>query len=337
MALIFYGPWANPLSAQAPVLTQWNYMPTVGDVYYGAVPDSASLVDLLPGPGGGNQNWDFSGVVTDSEDTVTIRSVANTPYATQFAASDFCEYHSAGEIYWFYTGNAAGISQTGLALGNDYLSLDEPLEYFRYPMTFSDTYTDSVGGWSVVNGDSGIRVGTLTALVDAWGTVTLPSGTYPGVLRIRYTENYRDSSANGEVMSLWHRYVWVKPGFPYPLVTWQMTNINGDLDVSGRIFKDQLLPAAEALSATAEFTVFPNPATAQVHLRFRAPKPGDYVVEVRSLTGQVVASVPWHAAQPAEQTVRFAVPERVANGCYLVTLLHDGQRMGSQRLLVAGR
>jgi hypothetical protein len=155
-----------------------------------------SSVDI-GSPGGGN-NWDFTMLVSALQVSLESIDPATSPYINDFPGANICTYSlgSAGgeqiEI-WSYSilngtfdnlGNAMIISsQPGFLVE---IRNDPYRRTFEHPMTinsqWSHTYTQTM--W--VNGTplnpSSV---TLSAVVDAYGTMTIPGGASYEALRIR--------------------------------------------------------------------------------------------------------------------------------------------------------
>jgi hypothetical protein len=155
-----------------------------------------SMVDI-GSPGGGN-NWDFTGLQTNL--TVDIESVnpASTPYASDFSGADFCIYsmgYSQGfqADIWTYSSvngfvNNMGSATTISALPGFVTTIknDPGRHTFMNPSTYNSQWMQTFNQSIYLNG--GLITSSsvsLNAIVDAYGTMTLPGGASYQALRIR--------------------------------------------------------------------------------------------------------------------------------------------------------
>src|SRR5262249_48653170 len=137
----------------------------------------------------------------------------NTPYEAQFPESnvaattvDFSgnasfSYYYADDTVFRYLGNAS----------QNYSSyLSDPIDYLRFPLTYSNHYTDSYRGTSGAD----MMSGRLEFTADAYGTLILPSGTFYNCLRV--LESRKDTIISNGIITLesndtlYHFYV---PGY----------------------------------------------------------------------------------------------------------------------------
>jgi len=155
-----------------------------------------SSVDI-GSPGGGN-NWDFT--TLQSNLMVTLESIdpATSPYINDFPTANICNYSlsniggNVSEI-WTYSklngqfdvlGNA--IESSALPGFVTQIKYDPYRRQYEHPFTinsqWSDTYTQTI----LINGtpvnSSSVSISTV---VDAYGTMTIPGGASYEALRIR--------------------------------------------------------------------------------------------------------------------------------------------------------
>ncbi|HRH36707.1 MAG TPA: hypothetical protein PK760_00080, partial [Flavobacteriales bacterium] len=118
-------------------------------------------------------------------------------------------YYQPGDtaLYWLGT-------YTDSAL----VRFDPPLVVLDLPCSFMTTWSDS--GVAAVTGSGRIdmRVTTLQAQADAWGTLVMPYGTVNNVLRVRYELKVTSRSAPNVVHMREVRYAWYCDRTPMPLL-----------------------------------------------------------------------------------------------------------------------
>lgn len=172
-------------------------------------------------PPGGNQTWDFAGLVTDNTTTVVYLAANTGTNASDYPGAELVQPGAAGDSYINITANKmeimgyAGGDPTGL--GVDVLATFSPAYSERtVPLNFFDINAstsnlsipfstnllpDSVLALLPIAPDS-LRTRTTinrVEVVDGWGTCQIPGGSYP-VLRLKRTE-YTTSSLDAHISS----------------------------------------------------------------------------------------------------------------------------------------
>ncbi|KAA3610754.1 MAG: T9SS C-terminal target domain-containing protein [Calditrichaeota bacterium] len=183
--------------------------------------DTSGFINVSPGPAGANQTWDFSTTSLVAEESIMeFLDPKNTCCADSFPSSNFAnlQYYSGenpDSVYGYFEVTSSSIYFFGVAGKEDdstsVLFLDEdiaplPLNYgASWTSVSSDTFFGGV--FAVVFRDS------TYSEVDAWGSITVPAGTFES-LRIRdnYTEYeyvYFDGSIVSSDTSTTINYEWV--------------------------------------------------------------------------------------------------------------------------------
>ncbi len=158
----------------------------------------ASSVDIgLPG---GNNVWDFSSLQYNLEAEYTSLDPSSTPYIDDFPGATFCTHldgFSQGfeaEI-WTYASlngffNNLGGALTISVFPGDVITTknDPPRQTFINPMTYNSQWNQTYTQTIFFNGTpiSSASV-SLSVVVDAYGTMTVPGGESYEALRIRET------------------------------------------------------------------------------------------------------------------------------------------------------
>ena len=167
------------------------------------IPDSS----IVPGDAGANQNWNFAALSNDYLDTLYTELPDWTPYADSFPSANYAIklMSSTDTSYSFCTKNDDIFSMLGYVGSMDDMGVMaiyvEPQEVLiDFPMEYGNQrsesfYYDKTIG-STIPGFDSIRFKNSTektVTVDAWGDVTLPTGTYSS-LRTKTIEMEYDSS-----------------------------------------------------------------------------------------------------------------------------------------------
>lgn len=185
--------FTQALNAQI-TLTNSDY-PVAGSIV--ATSQDISSTVNIGSPSASSQTWDFSALVQDINDTMAYFDPTLTPQGSAFTTSDMATYDRVNQIYTYYQHQSGGLFIKGIswdlsAFGFGVYNVNgSPIEkYMPNPYSYGNTnsvnskyeikldvdntdYTDSIVRRTIIKKDT----------VDAWGTITTPSGTY-NVLRV---------------------------------------------------------------------------------------------------------------------------------------------------------
>ena len=330
--------------------------------------DSYTIQTSLPDPSsdfmstGGDFDWDFSNLVSDSEAEVAFGAIGDAPFTAQLSfnngwtnAEYLCEVFGPGDIdlasletlgielpvaisnlYSYLqmsndSYNIAGISMNveGVDLPVQYSDIDEvhplPLNYMD---EINSTSAFTVNIPEVISYEtSASRAGS----VDGWGTLTLPGGATHEVLRVNTTITTHDIfSLSGsdpfELDRVSTVYSWVGDGgMPY-------------LEVSvifGTVFSIEYQGQATVIDTSGNgitavipntFVPFPNPIAASEDIILSGASI-DTKWELRDATGRVINTGFGNTISTTG----------LASGAYLVsdiTLLHKGLRSRPSTVII---
>ncbi len=192
VVVFFVALWFTSLHAQISI-TSDHLFQMVGQKMMMQI-DTTESIDLDVGEAGANQTWDFSsltlqGAFVDQE----LKNASDTPYQSIFPESNLClsqvtdsEYGRI-ELYSYINVSENQILDLGVvgANNNTVIRTETVNEVMPLPLEYNNTWTTIVADTFTVPG-----VGTeLTERrnsyhVDAWGTLTLDSGSYD-TIRLR--------------------------------------------------------------------------------------------------------------------------------------------------------
>lgn len=251
------------------------------------------------GNSGPNVLWDYSNINILQLNYQTIYFQAGLPTACPSYPANIVwgsstswpsppEYH-----YTHYLSDSTQFSFLGRCefipfIGSHYLKYTDPYAYAVAPLSYLDTFTDSISGidlWGINLEDSTIIEGHTDFFYDAYGELRLPWGIYSNVARVKKVAFMKDTvitSQNGPgpgsvKISMWISYEW------YDLNSrgWIFTYSEGstiDIPVNGQanttFFKGVYAQTNLSTGINSDIGpeirigIYPNPSTGKFTLQF---------------------------------------------------------------------
>ena len=260
-----------------------------------------SSVDI-GSPGGGN-NWDFTMLVSALQVSLESINPATSPYISGFPGANICTYSNAtvgGDIseIWSYSTINGAFDVLGNAALNSALpgflteiKNDPYRRQFEHPMTINSQWSHTFDQTIYINGTPLFTSSvSLSALVDAYGTMTIPGGASYEALRIRdeltisglTSVSYNFVAINGAQVSV-HAVDSNPPNSG--AINADGTSYNGALTTTG-VEQISELPNDYSLSQN-----YPNPFNPSTNIEYSIPSESFVELKVYDVLGNEVATL----------------------------------------------
>jgi hypothetical protein len=259
---------SNVVYSQA-VLNHLDLTPNIGETHTIHMCDSVN-----EGPGGINQTWNFSAVSCATTFSInwtsSIGSSLPTASIVRVVGTDSAFYNQTNNYI-----EALAISNptTGFAF------LIDTQRQLLFPLTYGSSLTDSFKYnpyTTPLSAYTQYVSGKMTYIVDGYGTIILPSGTYSNVLRMKQIEIRKDSTAGiGTDIDSTVTFGWLKADNHIALAYVSKRYFNGATSPNPASFYylDAIVTSLDDgdLNSESSFTLFPNPVSNKCHLTFIKP------------------------------------------------------------------
>ena len=254
-----------------PVLTSDDFFHDIGDYYRAWSNDSNVSVSGLLGTTGGPQTWDFSTGPVDEikRFDYVLPDDGDDPGAgfyaiDHFAAAGFSQRMTeeiGSDQAWMYLGQTAGVGRTnygyfwpdGNPATDDWSVFSPAIVDFPDPMEFADSWflTTTYQFQMYDTGVFDVRIDlTVDALVDAYGTVVLPT--------LGPVEAVRVNTEQTSVIYIWLETQWYPIGTQYVRI-YDWIGVNSDIAVEiGSVVSETSMPPNDFTIASIFVRQFEN-------------------------------------------------------------------------------
>ncbi len=322
---IILGAILLPIWAAAQPTLDQHVFPTTGTVFgYHDIQFQAA------GKPGIAQKWDYSGLPSGTIVPYAWTTTGIAPGAGAFPV-DALVQQIPGEPTAYYQQGDTALYWLGTYTDSALVRFDPPLAVLDLPCGINTQWSGT--GLAAVTGSGRIdmRVTTLHALADAWGTLVMPYGTVENVLRVRYELKVTSRKDPALVHMREVRHAWYCDRTPMPLLIvveragWPpperfMRWLDGTWQDDPR-----------SLFKPIELHVFPDPCDDVATVDLPAREADRTVLQLVDGNGQVRKE--WLAEFTGPQTRRMTLQMNdVPSGGYTLTWVGSDGTLGSTRL-----
>lgn len=330
---------AGAMGVQAqPTLTAATSTPVVGlsGVYN-------QNTTFLAGPEGTNQNWDFSGQSFPTVSNVTFEACNSSNNCASFPGTTVVAHQGSNFIY--YGGTAGALAINGVSNGSLNIPNSDPQDFFHFPLTYGNTYTDTWGSTLVNGGVTFYRSGIDTVVADAWGTLKTPAGTFNNTLRVKRISTYQDSAnVGGMAILIYYKstlYSWNDINHKdvlystFSLVANNQGNestTNGSTYTSGQTDPPPPTGIATAIANPLNIHVAPNPAHDFAQVSLTLTERSNVDIRIVDVTGRSVYQAAHNNIAAGNQKIALNIAD-IPAGIYMVNI-HAGNTAVTSKLMI---
>jgi len=169
-----------------------NSIPQIGEKYTFTFCDTTGI---QAGEGGADKNWNFSTLKylegDDAVETNTIVAPESGIKSSSFPSATYALKSEGGYSYFKVVNNKIERLGTGFEGGEEILTKPEII--YGLPFEFTNVYEGTFSG-SIKSGNIITkRGGKVMTIADGFGSIVLPNGAYPNLLRIRLEQVINDT------------------------------------------------------------------------------------------------------------------------------------------------
>ncbi|MCX7832744.1 MAG: T9SS type A sorting domain-containing protein [Ignavibacteria bacterium] len=292
--IIFF--YSLSLNAQI-VLTSANN-PAVGDAHILRNVDEG---EIIPGPAGANQFWDFSYIKAAQDSTATFFILkCTTPYGMHFDKANLAS-HDGNWHFKYYNVTESFFQYHGSGDTSKVVVYSDPVLTLQYPFTYGNSFLDS--SYAIINlGQKLIKKsGIKLVIADGYGVIAFPNDTVYNVLRLKSTEIITDSIfIDGNFVSAEQiidtSYYWYRSNYKFPIFVINFTYSESGFNRYAGFVQNPNAVGIQALQTEMPNKIilhqnYPNPFNPITNIKFDLPN-GDFVkLAVYNLLGQEISTL----------------------------------------------
>ena len=314
------------IDGKAQITLDNSYKPAIGDSYTSYAADTSGIFE---GNSGANQNWNFSSLsIFGAPLNVINDDPANGLGNSNFPGATLMQVIDDAYIYVKEEGNS--YFAMGMYTEEALRKYSDMQKVMQFPFGFNSSFTDNFRSTTTIE-DMEIRShGNVTVTSDAWGTITLPSGTYNNSLRVKTILNSTDTmvTTGGTFVfgSTTTTYSWYISGMKVPVMS--ITYVVNDFSSFKSVeyvteFSTAIInPIGIAEDYKLEQN-YPNPFNPSTTINFSITRPGFTSLKVYDMLGKEVATLVNGNLQAGSYSADFNAAN-LTSGIYFYRLETDG-------------
>lgn len=246
---------------------------------------------------GADKAWDLKpGQMNQpSQDIILWEDPKTSFYATSFPKANLSSVTlpNLDSSVSYYIKEATGLYELGNADPATKIKWRNKLIVYPYPLSFNQNYFDTASA-NVIFDQIGIELNLQrNVIVDGWGTVHTPSGSYPCLRLINRTFAEGFIGPLPAINFTIESYQWLSPKFSMPCAVFEAN----DFDLFGTVSTDTVayyinshVTSNIAETDNIEIKILENPAHDEIKFSLGSDLRGDLLINLLSTDGKVVYS-----------------------------------------------
>lgn len=322
-------------------------MPTPGDTFRTSTALTVGTIDFTLT--GNNYIWNFSNLTPISQNLDTFVAVSSTPFVYQYYFNNQLVYpnykatvasseddiesipgFTISKVYNFYKNSSATHQLVGI--GGVFSGIPFPVQFsgvdviYKFPITPTSIPDSCISSYDVTVPNIAYvsQIKHRKNIVDGWGSLTTPYGTFPNVIRIKSIIHQKDSfyldsiglpipAIETDIIE----YKWLAKNYGIPVL-----QINATMGVASNItYFDvyrNLLSIGESDLQKSNLTVSPNPTTNNIKITYNCKSNHKIVLELIDINGKIILQKSYYSGVNDElNLIGFK------KGIYLIRLINN--------------
>jgi hypothetical protein len=294
--------------------------------------------ELDPGPAGPDVSWDFTGLGNTYTADYTMYPAEDTPGFDLFPGSSLGwvgNIEGIGDINGFYSFDDGDLYAHGTysEASGQVISIinDNPHLLYHSPMNYLDTDSSEYSGVTSLGEFFQLNFnGTYKYVVDAYGDVTTPFGSFENSLRVKVT-NVENADSQIEPTEVSAEYYWFVPEYPVAVMVISINETFTKGQSDGIEYSNTYLSEYSFITEVIEldspkFSFYPNPA--KTDITFTADFEKQATLTIYSADGRRIENRSFFKNEKID--ISSLVP-----GFYIAEVIYDGNVYARKQFIKA--
>ena len=286
-------------------------LPTAGQGYIMA--NDTNYTGAIPA-GGMSQTWNYSGLTDQYHDTTSFVDASTTPFFAAFLSSNLATYDAAGGSYTYFTTNSSGMYLDGQTDGVSAFIPSPALLYIPVPFSYGGSRNSSSRiVLDFVDSSLGTPVNYRYAFTflnqfsgDGTGSLTIPSGTFNSVLRVKMIQTSLDTlyveilgNYVPQVTSATQstNYFFLQSGTQNNMLLQIEADSLGTTATASHYYYSNFPASVPSVNNNKDHTPYPNPATTEIQFKNVLDRPD---IKIYDAAGKLMIYSRLNGNQPLE-------------------------------------
>jgi hypothetical protein len=319
LRLLAYSTFINLFAFAQPTLNYNNSIPAIGsDFTY------HQFSNFEPGMEGIEANWDFSNLEIDESLVLYYVSSQETPHAE--IIGDATMAAESVNTYEYFLADSSVYAKVGSYIQPLLIDYSDPQDLLRFPFSYGSEFSDTFAASYQYQGYDINIDGVVNVVADGYGDLELPYGVVTDVIRVKYTSNYQEYFASGNIEDTVNyyaeNYVWYKNDLTH-LLSMTHLEIEGSPFDFGVYLDKNHVGIQDELAEKVE--LYPNPSTDFTHIEFQLTETQNVELTIHSILGKKLKSFKNEKLNSGFHKIPLNL-EEFSSGTYLLKVEIDGEQ-----------
>lgn len=282
---------------------------------------------------GADKTWNFGNGTITNKQTIVYKDPKQTPFFASYASSNLAYeiLPNLDSTYYYQIVDATGMFDLGTADPSSTVGWFSPFQKMKFPLKFGETFEDTTT--TIISDVVTINVNAdQYSIVDGWGTVQTPAGTYPCLRLVSRILIEGFVSGIPFISQTQETYSWFNPQYAFPVAIFDAT----ELDVNGDLSNDTTVTYLETkLTSTldlsnASIKIMSNPTQDEINFELGSELQGKLNISLISQDGKVV-----YESVKTVDSKRLSIDVTGFNpGAYLLMVQAENRKWAIEKVII---
>ena len=258
---------------------------------------------------GANQTWDFSSVTLNPDSSTELMTdPAWTADGKDYPTANLVEQYSDGSFVFVNKTDSANYL-VGYTASGIKIQYPQGILFAKRPMTYLDSFTKKyTDSYDIQGYQFSFRgAGTINIVADGYGTLKLPGNSYNNVLRLKITEEQKDTALPGGAVSTTTivSYVWFDETHYSALLKIDSTNSHNTISKTAEYLLQEAMSGIDQTGQGVAAPISANIRNNKLQIRSQLVQGEEYRIGLYNMLGQTIYNGRFTASGSPVETINI--------------------------------